>query len=241
VTCDADIWIENDSLSKIVCLLGGEIGAVSGVPVLDGEHKWYTLSKLNYHKRDFSLRAEESKISSCCSLDGRLMAFDRRLVPRFPDDTLVDDYELTFLVIDKGFRAVICEDAIVHEDLPGSLMQELRQIRRRSVHGLLTNKRYLNYLFNKRFGFFGLFTYPFHRFFINYIPILLAYILVFAGYAFHPLALLILVTVILLLLFSKQNFFPIILVMGILCSYLDLIFHFVFNFHIVDNGGVWER
>ncbi|MBZ0253856.1 MAG: hypothetical protein K8I02_11005, partial [Candidatus Methylomirabilis sp.] len=135
-----------------------------------------TDSKRRFHDRDFRLRALESRLHSACSLDGKFMLFRRDLAPAgIPAETLVDDYELTFMVVARGERCVVAEDAVVYEGYPETAEDDLRQIRRRTAQGLLMAWRHGRFAFNPRYGAFGLWTYPFRRFLIYYLPFLLAY------------------------------------------------------------------
>ena len=135
VVTDADTMTGKDSIRSLVSHLHGNIGAVCGYSTLKtkGKKLFYLKSKFGYYTADWKQRYTESLVDSVCSLDGKLMAFRKSIVREFPPDLLSDDYALTLMTRKKGYRCIVDKDAVVYEELPRNLKEEIKQIRRRQT------------------------------------------------------------------------------------------------------------
>ena len=222
VVTDADVSLEQGALRSAVSLIGEEIGAVSGVPKRRDVRSKREHNQQKHIQKEFKLRHEESLLHSACSLDGKLMVFLAELVPQFPPETVADDYELTFLTIVKGKRAVVDLEAGVFEERSCSFVQEVQRIRRWFKQGFLTSWRYRNVLGRPGYGTFGCWTFPFRRFFIYYIPFYFLF-LFFYGWMFMNAWILIpAFGLVAFLVFSKEDY-PFALLIGITLSWYDLL------------------
>jgi len=193
ILTDADVRVEPGAVRSMVRYLHGNVGAVGGFPLLARSDRFYAGSKALYTRRDWEMRRLEGLADTVCSLDGKLIAFRKPLVERFADTVVCDDYWLTLYLRARGFRCIIDREAIVHEPQPSGLLEEIRQIRRRSVFGaFFIGGRFLHMFFNPKYGIFGLWTFPFRRVFPFMAPVFLAYICLFLIFTM-PKALLFLV------------------------------------------------
>ncbi len=164
VSTDCDTRWEADTLRRLlVGFKDPSIGAVCATPKISGA---INKGKEAYHQADWRIRALESTLDSCCSLDGRLMAFRRDLFDFFPDDTVIDDFDLTLLLLRKGFRSIILEDVFIYEPCMQTVKFEFMQIRRRIYTAILSMHKYRSDLFSTQMGFYGWVIYPPGGFFL---------------------------------------------------------------------------
>lgn len=187
---DADTELGKDSIRSMVSYLTGKVGLVNGYAVPEENQeiksKAFLKEKRNYKTNEWKLRYEEGLIDSICNAEGRLMALRKSIVSKIPETFITDDYALTFLIRGKGYRLVADPKATVSEELPATLKEELRQFKRYSLDIFVTNFRNTKFLFNPKYGYFGMMTFPFRRFFPLFYPLFLVYILAYAFFI-HPL------------------------------------------------------
>jgi poly-beta-1,6-N-acetyl-D-glucosamine synthase len=175
VLTDADTEIERGSIKNLVSCLSDDIGAVNGniIPKLPpGPPSKFLKQKKIYRTFDWALRSLEGQIDSVCSLDAKLLAFRKSCFPGFDEDTPLDDYQMTFEMRKKNMRCIVATDAIAYEALSGCWSNEIEQFTRYSKGTILLNLKYSGFLFNPKFGYFGLMTFPFRRFFPTLYPLL---------------------------------------------------------------------
>ena len=223
VVTDADIHLEKSALRSAISQLGDDVGAVSGVPLIKRCHSKAERKKQVQIDGESSLRHLESLCHSSCTLDGRLMVFQVEPGFQLPPETTADDYEMTFLTIAKGKRAVVDIEARVFEQRPSTFLSDIQQIRRWFKQGFLTSWRYRTFLWNPRYACFGCWTFPFRRFFIYYIPFYFIVILLYAcfwinAWVFLP------IFGIAALLFATKRYYSLALFLGILLMWYDLLF-----------------
>lgn len=176
---DADALLDKNALLELVSSFSEGIGAVGAYTILNPKKTFYMKSKEKYLKKDWVLRCREGLIDTCCSLDGKTMVYRKSIIPLFPENAVQDDYLLTLLLRDKGYRSIINPRAKVYEESPVSLSNEIEQKRRQIRQTLALNFQYLHMLFNPRYGFYGIATFPFRRFFPVLLPIIAAYIAIY--------------------------------------------------------------
>ncbi len=177
---DADTKLSHDAIKNAVSLLHGKVGAVNGMTQVLKKKNWYMDGKLKYHKKDWMLRYKESLIDSCCSLDGKLIVFKKSLVRKIPSDAYIDDFELTLMIRKKGFRCIVDESACVFEPPAINIKEEVKQMRRRTMHTILTIFRHVDMLFNKKYGYYGMLVLPFRRFLPLFTPFFITIIFVYS-------------------------------------------------------------
>lgn len=227
---DADTLLDKNALLELASSFSEGVGAVGAYVILQPKEIFYIKSKENYLKKDWILRCREALIDTCCSLDGKTMLFKRSLLPRFPEDAIQDDYLLTLLLRDRGYRSIINPSAKVYEQCPASLVDEIEQKRRQIRQTLILNLQYIHMLFNPRYGFYGMATFPFRRFFPLLLPMFTAYIAVYTAISSTLIFLTALVLFFIYLAVSRNYYLPILFYSTSLALY-DV---------VLNRGSLWE-
>jgi cellulose synthase/poly-beta-1,6-N-acetylglucosamine synthase-like glycosyltransferase len=210
------------------------VGAVGGTAVVKDTLSFFGRSKEKYHKADWELRALEGKLDSVISLDGKLMAFRKSLLPEIPPDAVVDDLEINFRLRSQGYRSVIDDNAVAYETGPQSLVAEIKQIRRRVALTIPVLFQYIHMLLNPKYGWFGMLIFPVRRMLAVFSPLMLAYLAVFVLWWNWRVALVLAVVGCPALLITGQ-YFPLIQQAGIALGWLDVLTS------RVRASGQWEK
>jgi len=235
VLTDADVMLEKSAIRNAISILHGRIGAVNGFKKLLPRKDFYFNGKKSYHEKDWNLRYREGLIDSCCSLDGELIAFKKSLVEKIPQEAHFDDFEMTFIIRRKGFKCVVDKEAIFYESPASGLKEEIKQLRRRTGYSILDIFRHLDFLFNRKFGFFGMATLPFRRFFIFFSPFLLAYIMLYIALISPLLFAALLLAYGIAALVSKKAFYNSVMLLSIALAWLDI------ALGRTKKGARWEK
>ena len=231
VNTDCDTTWTEDVLAKLIQPLAEkEIGAVCATPEIKNS---LSISKVRYHKGDWVIRSLESRLDTCCSLDGRLMAFKKSALGMIREDASTDDFEMTLSLRKKGFKSLALDDVFIEEESPETMPQELKQIRRRAHQGILTVAYYRTMLFNPRYGLFGVFIFPSRRVF----PLLLPFsVILVVGPALFlwTTTTVIMIGAILLISFLTGNLYKLVQLYGIFLGWVDTIF-------FKTKADIWVR
>ncbi|GAB4330522.1 MAG: glycosyltransferase [Candidatus Abyssubacteria bacterium] len=220
---DADTLLNRDAIGSIVtCFASDTIGAVGGKAVVRDTRSFFGKSKMKYHESDWELRVLEGILDSTISLDGKLMAFRKSLLPEIPANAVVDDLEVTLRLRSRGFRVVIDDKALVYETGPQSFTSELKQIRRRVALTIPTLFLYIHMLLNPRYGWFGLFVYPVRRMFAVFSPLMYLYVVGYLIWWNWKIAAALGVIGLPLIVLTGQ-YFPVIQQYGIILGWLDVL------------------
>ena len=223
VVTDADTLLKPDAAGSIVtCFAGDTIGAVGGKAVVEDTRSFFGRSKMRYHAADWELRTLEGMLDSVISLDGKLMAFRKSLIPEIPPDAVVDDLEINFRLRSQGYRSVIDEHAIVYETGTQSFKAELRQIRRRVALTIPVLFTYMHMLLNPRYGWFGMLIYPVRRMLAVFSPLMFAYMAVYVLWWNWKVALALGAAGLPVIVLTGQ-YFPVIQQVGIVLGWLDVL------------------
>jgi len=223
VVTDADTLLKPDAAKSLVtCFASDAVGAVGGKAVVEDTRSFFGRSKMKYHKADWELRTLEGMLDSVISLDGKLMAFRKTLLPEIPPDAVVDDLEINFRLRSQGYRSVIDEHAIVYETGPQSFQAEIRQIRRRVAVTIPVLFNYMHMLLNPRYGWFGMLIYPVRRMLAVFSPLMFGYIGAYMLWWNWKVALA-LGAVGLPVIALTGQYFPIIQQWGIVLGWLDVL------------------
>ncbi len=220
---DADTRLKREAIGSIVtCFASADIGAVGGKAVLEETRSFFGRSKLKYHKSDWELRTLEGILDSAISLDGKLMAFRKSLLPEIPSNAVVDDLEITLRLRSKGYRVVIDANALVYETSPQTFSSELKQIRRRVALTIPTLFLYIHMLLNPRYGWFGLLVYPVRRVLAIFSPLMYLYVIAYLAWWNWKVAAAIGMVGLPLVALTGQ-YFPIMQQYGIVLGWLDVL------------------
>lgn len=233
---DADVSLGKNSLKSAVGLINDEIVAVTGFTVCKSKEPFLLRGKIKYTYTDYHLRYLEGIISSSCSLDGKFLLVKKCILKELKEDAYTDDYELTFIILRKGLRSVIDKNAKVYEPSPASIKEELSQIERRAeIGGILTSLKNISVLFNSKYGFYGLFIFPFRRFFPFLFPFFSIYIIWYLIYKISYLSFILFGTIVLILMFTK-NSYVIIQLIGVFKAWLA-----IFLGKGKVHSGIWKK
>ncbi|TSD02433.1 MAG: family 2 glycosyl transferase [Parcubacteria group bacterium Athens0714_24] len=228
VITDADIRLSPESVKNAISHLNGSVGAVSGYIIAKSDGTELMKEKEKYKKRDWELRYQESLVDSVCNLDGKFLVFNKSVFSNFSEDAIVDDYFMTFKIREKGYRLLVEKSAEAYEKLEGGTKEEFRQFRRYALSSLIINFKNIKFLFNPRYGYFGLLTFPFRRFFPVLYPLFLLYIGIFLlFFNFWLMAILFFLVIISLWFYKRLILVQLLAVLGSYVSFFterDLIF-----------------
>ena len=223
IETDADTLLRSDAINSLVtCFADEKIGAVGGTAITEDTRSFFGKSKMGYHRADWEMRALEGRLDSVISLDGKLMAFRKSLLPAIRSDAVVDDLEINFMLRSRGYRSVIDDKAIVYETGPQNLNAELLQIRRRVALTIPALFHYLHMFMNPRYGWFGMFIFPIRRMLAIFSPLMLAYAGAFVLWWSWKLALALGAVGVLGIAVTGQ-YFPVIQQYGIVLGWFDVL------------------
>ena len=170
ILTDGPTLYEKDTIARIVesfedPSIGGatvlyEIPNNKNNQIVDSEsHLWA------YKER---MRLLESKVFSTSWLSGEACAFRKRFIDKIPDDSLADDSYIALELISKGFKVIVNDRSYFIEKSPSTTMDYFEIKTRRALGGLQETLRFRSFLFNRRYGYFGLLIFP-YRFFLQVI------------------------------------------------------------------------
>jgi len=236
ILTDADITLRKDSLKQIIKKLHGKVGAVSGLVVSREPKLFFGKSKKEYQIRDWKIRWREGLVDTCCSLDGKFIAFRKSLLRKIPEDAFTDDFEMTFLLRKMGYRCVVAKDSIVYEIPPSSLKNEINRASRMIGLSILTTFRHVEMFFNPKYGWFGCLIFPFRRFLNFFLPLILLFIFVYIFIFYnYMLVYLFLLTAGIFLLALKHTLYYSILLIALLKAWVDIL---IGKF---ERGAIWSK
>jgi len=223
VVTDADTLLKSDAIRSLVtCFANDMIGAVGGKAIVEDNRSFFGKSKITYHEADWTLRTLEGRLDSAISLDGKLMAFRKSVLPEIPAESVVDDLEVTFRLRSKGFRSIIDDHAVVYEVGPQTFKAEIRQIRRRVALTIPVLFHYLYMLLNPRYGWFGLLIFPIRRMFAVLSPFMYLYICGYLLWWDWKIAVLLGIIMFPAVIITGQ-YFPLIQQIGIVLGWYDVL------------------
>ena len=111
----------------------------------------------------------ESKIYSTTWLSGEACAFRRNLIESYPRGYLGRYYSnIAMQLISKGQRVIVNENSFYAEKSPSTLDDYLKVKVRTALGGMRETLRFRYFLFNRKFGSFGLIIFP-YRFFTDIV------------------------------------------------------------------------
>ncbi len=223
IETDADTLLKRDAIRSLVtCFASESIGAVGGKAIVKDTVSFFGRSKMDYHKADWKLRTLEGRLDSVISLDGKLMAFRKSLLPGIRTDAVVDDLEINFILRSKGYRSIIDDEAIVYETGSQNLSSELKQIRRRVALTIPPLFHYRRMCLNPRYGWFGMLILPVRRILAIFSPFMLAYAGAYMLWLNWKVALGLGAVGCALIVMTRQ-YFPLIQQVGILLGWFDVL------------------
>jgi cellulose synthase/poly-beta-1,6-N-acetylglucosamine synthase-like glycosyltransferase len=174
ILTDGTTLYDRDTIRQLVdSFKDSRIGAASAlydVPNKEDSHFSDTEFKFWVHKD--RIRLLESSTHSTSWLSGESCAFRSGIINTVDEDTLADDSNIALQVISKGFRVVVNQNAHFVERSPTQFFDYFRIKSRRAMGGLIETLRFRSLLFNSRYGYFGMFIFPYRIFVCLVSPIL---------------------------------------------------------------------
>jgi cellulose synthase/poly-beta-1,6-N-acetylglucosamine synthase-like glycosyltransferase len=148
----------------------GAASAVYDVPNKEESHLSDSEFKFWVHKD--RIRLLESSTHSTSWLSGEACAFRSGIINTVDEDTLADDSNIALQIISKGFRVVVNQNAHFVERSPTQFFDYFKIKSRRALGGLIETLRFKSLSFNSRYGYFGMFIFPYRIFVCLVSPIL---------------------------------------------------------------------
>ena len=174
---DSDVlWEENVITNMVKNFNDEKIGAITGRQIIiDSNRNMLSKSEKAYKNIFDILRKGESNLDSTPIFNGPAMAFRTKLLDHLPEDTIADDTQLAMMIRKKGFKTIFDENVIFYESVPDDQIFINQKIRRGQglVQAFLRN---LDFLFNPKFGKFGLIIFP-AEFFMHIVSPIISLVL----------------------------------------------------------------
>lgn len=182
---DSDSFFAGDSILKALDNFGNETGAVCGIvdkifssrsPILKALNlSWYFMS---------ARQLAESNIDSTLPLLGPFALIKRSAFRNMSTDTFVNDLDLALLIRKAGYKVHTSQSVKVSFYNPASLSRVLKQRRRQIFGATRTLLRFKEFLFNSKYGLFGVFIYPRYLYHTVLKKFLVALFLIYSFYLY---------------------------------------------------------
>jgi len=159
---DSDIILDVSCLEKAVKYFNDKkIGGVTFIPKIVAKNKEVEGMYVSfYEKVNYALKRFQSKVDSPTIIHGQAMMFRKKLNLK-PDKSLLgDDVDYANQIRQKGYRVMYPDDLYFYEDLEGNkeIVHKQKERRYKGVMQSLWKHRY--FLFNPKYGLYGLICYP---------------------------------------------------------------------------------
>lgn len=159
---DTELIVETDADSlldkhAVACLVQNfadpAVGGANGeVRILSLNEKGQMESDERIYRKFYNTwRKGESRLHSISICNGPIVAFRTDLVRNAGLNSLADDTELLFQIIDQGYRFVYDERALAYECTPTTMRERFQQKIRRCKGVLQVYSRHIPLLFNGRY------------------------------------------------------------------------------------------
>ncbi|MDP1713477.1 MAG: glycosyltransferase family 2 protein [Anaerolineales bacterium] len=112
VFSDANNYYQPDTLKKLIAPFSNlEVGAVSGAKVIGRGDGALGASEGLYWKYESFIKQQESRLGSCTSVSGEILAIRKNTYNTPPDNIINDDFYIAMQVIRQGHRLAYVPDA----------------------------------------------------------------------------------------------------------------------------------
>jgi len=193
ITTDADVILEKDALLYILSVLveEEETGAACGelIPWIEGQ-SLSTGIEGPYRDVFGRICGWESHLHSTYCFNGPLIAIKRKAISQISPTRGASDTNIALMAIQKGYRAKYVPEAKFYEWIAVRHEQQQRQKIRRAKRLLESTWSARHYLFDPRYGKFGMIVLPLRFAMLFLVPIATAASLLLSlllGFLFHPL------------------------------------------------------
>jgi hypothetical protein len=248
VFTDAETKLQKYSLRNVIECLNGKIAAVTGYFYLSDEPvKSYHKSKIKHHEALTHLNYLEGCIDSSSIINPRLLAVRRSLFKDFEEvigATISESThevengnlkqisrkvkqrhipdEIAFVIRKQGLKAISDNKACLFEESPETAKSEVKKVGEKTARDIVVSYKYIKFLFNPRYGVFGMLTFPFRRFFIIHFPFIITFVVLYALYCF-PVLTITSIFIFVCYLFISRNTFPAIFLLGVTRGWLEIL------------------
>ncbi|MBA3828324.1 MAG: glycosyltransferase family 2 protein [Taibaiella sp.] len=149
VFTDANTFLNNEAIINIARHYSDKkVGAVSGEKrVLVSDVSDATAGEGFYWKYESALKKWDSELYSVMGAAGELFSVRRELYEAVPADTILDDFMISMLIVQKGYRIVYEPDAYATESSSANVKEELKRkvrIAAGGIQSILRLKKLLN-------------------------------------------------------------------------------------------------
>jgi len=178
VLTDSHSFLDKEAISKCVEIFNNnpKIGGIYGKGELLSNKS--TSSKLEqvYMNLFYFTKKLESTIHSSPLVKGEFFAIRRSLYAGFNNPTGSFDNDIANWIIKKDFKIILDDKIIFREQFPILLSERIAQKKIRAINVQKVLWKYNSFLFNPRYGLYGLLIYPFnfYQFFIMPFHILIS-------------------------------------------------------------------
>lgn len=156
IMTDANTMLNKDCIREVVrCFMNPKVGCVAGEKRVMARHEGETVAegarKDNgeavavgeglYWKYESTLKRLDSELYSAMGAAGELCAIRTPLYRDMPKDTLLDDFIMSLLLVDEGYRIAYTADAYAMEYGSADFNEESKRKRRIAAGGLQSTWR----------------------------------------------------------------------------------------------------
>lgn len=144
VMTDANTMFNADCIREIVrCLTDPKVGCVAGEKRVMSRQKGEAVAEGEglYWKYESTLKRWDSELYSAMGAAGELCAIRTPLYQDMPKDTLLDDFILSMLLVDRGYRIAYTPAAYAMEYGSANMAEESKRKRRIAAGGLQSTWR----------------------------------------------------------------------------------------------------
>ena len=171
---DGNSLLNKEALKKLVrhfCnpLVGGVGGRYEPKNPEGGD---VGLGSMMYWNLEKFVREKESAVDSIIGMNGNIAAIRKGIMHKVDENLLVEDFDMTVSLREKGFRVLYEPEACAWKLAPGSLKDEIIQKKRRIIGTIQTLSRHKSVLFNPKYGLYGTLIFPSHKLFQMLLPFL---------------------------------------------------------------------
>lgn len=131
VFSDANNFYKPDTIQKLVQpFIDPQVGAVSGSKTIQKGDGELGNSEGLYWKYESFIKKQESRVSSCTSVAGEILAIRKKLYSTPPNYIINDDFFSAMQVLRQGYRIVYAQDAQSTERISPSAKDEITRRKR---------------------------------------------------------------------------------------------------------------
>ena len=208
IITDGNSLLNKEALKKLVrhfCnpLVGGVGGRYEPRNPEGGD---VGLGSMMYWNLEKFVREKESAVDSIIGMNGNIAAIRKGIMHKVDENLLVEDFDMTVSLREKGFRVLYEPEACAWKLAPGSLKDEIIQKKRRIIGTIQTLSRHKSVLFNPKYGLYGTLILPSHKLFQMLLPFLFILLVISSfGSYFNTDSILILIFFYLLITFLVSS------------------------------------